>query len=84
MWRVFANDPDRLASFVREAQLLVSLNYPNIAAIHGIKERAFVRELIEGLTVEDRIAASFTAMPRCRVICQRSSFPPGLQGTASH
>ena len=32
----FAADPDRLARFQREAQILASLNHPNIAAIHGI------------------------------------------------
>ena len=45
MWRsnvlqeVFANAPDRLASFLREAQLLVSLNQPDIAVIYGIEGR---------------------------------------------
>jgi serine/threonine protein kinase len=33
-----ANDPDRLARFSREAQVLASLNHPNIAAIYGIEE----------------------------------------------
>ncbi len=32
----FAADPDRLARFTREAQILASLNHPNIAAIYGI------------------------------------------------
>jgi serine/threonine protein kinase len=34
----FANDPERLARFQREAQVLASLNHPNIAHIHGIEE----------------------------------------------
>ena len=34
----FAADPDRLARFTREAQILASLNHPNIAAIHGVEE----------------------------------------------
>ena len=34
----FATDPDRLARFQREAQVLASLNHPNIAQIHGIEE----------------------------------------------
>ena len=34
----FANDPDRLARFQREAQVLASLNHPGIAAIYGIEE----------------------------------------------
>ena len=36
----FAADPDRLARFKREAQILASLNHPNIAAIYGIEEAA--------------------------------------------
>ena len=56
----FADDPDRLARFKREAQILASLNHPNIAAIHGIEEsegtRALVLELVEGPTLADRIS----------------------------
>ena len=36
----FADDPERLARFTREAQTLASLNHPNIAAIYGIEEIA--------------------------------------------
>ncbi len=56
----FAADPERLARFTREAQILASLNHPNIAAIYGIEEaegtRALVLELVEGPTLADRIA----------------------------
>ncbi len=56
----FATDPDRLARFQREAQVLASLNHPNIAAIYGLEEaddtRALVLELVEGSTLADRIA----------------------------
>ena len=44
----FAADPDRMARFQREAQVLASLNHPNIAAIYGVEERALVMELVEG------------------------------------
>src|SRR4051812_16726991 len=44
----FANDPDRLARFTREAQTLASLNHPNIAQIYGIEQNALVMELVEG------------------------------------
>jgi Tol biopolymer transport system component len=52
----FAQDPDRLARFKREAQVLASLNHPNIAAIYGVEDRALVLELVEGPTLADRIA----------------------------
>src|ERR1700680_3489549 len=45
---VFARDPERMARFQREAEVLASLNHPNIAAIYGIEERALVMELVEG------------------------------------
>jgi Tol biopolymer transport system component len=55
-----ANDPDRLARFSREAQVLASLNHPNIAAIYGIEESigvtALVMELVEGEDLSQRIA----------------------------
>ncbi len=54
-----ANDPNRLARFSREAQLLASLNHSNIAQVHGLEEsegvRALVMELVEGPTLADRI-----------------------------
>jgi eukaryotic-like serine/threonine-protein kinase len=56
----FVSDPDRLARFGREAQLLASLNHPNIANVHGLEDagevRAIVMELVEGPTLADRIA----------------------------
>ena len=56
----FAQDPDRVARFRREAQVLASLNHPNIAAIYGIEQgddtRASVLELVSGPTLADRIA----------------------------
>ena len=56
----FANDPERLARFEREAKVLASLNHPNIAQIHGLEQsgdtRALVLELVEGPTLQDRIA----------------------------
>ena len=55
-----ASDPDRLARFTREAQILASLNHPNIAHIHGLEEsgvvRALVMELVEGDDLSQRIA----------------------------
>ena len=55
----FAQDGQRMARFQREAQVLASLNHPNIASIYGIEEsgdrRALVMELVEGPTLADRI-----------------------------
>ena len=55
-----AADPDRLARFRREAQLLASLNHPHIAAIYGFEQtdgiHALVLELVDGPTLADRIA----------------------------
>jgi len=45
---LFASDPERLARFTREAQVLASLNHPNIAAIYGLEGQALVMELVEG------------------------------------
>ena len=54
-----ANDPDRLARFQREAEVLASLNHSNIAQIYGLEEtdgvRAIVMELVEGETLADVI-----------------------------
>jgi serine/threonine-protein kinase len=53
------HDPDRLARFRREAQVLASLNHSNIGHIYGIEDdadvHALVLELVEGPTLADRI-----------------------------
>src|SRR5437867_9031219 len=60
-----AADPDRLARFQREAEVLASLNHPNIAGIYGLEESggltALVMELVEGDDLSQRIARG--AMP---------------------
>jgi len=67
----FAQDAQRMARFQREAQVLASLNHPNIAAIYGLEDggaahsagswqgqvQALVMELVEGPTLAERIAA---------------------------
>src|SRR5262249_9872391 len=56
----FVTDPERIARFQREAEVLAALNHPNIAQIYGIEEAggvtALVMELVEGQTLADRIA----------------------------
>ena len=58
----FAKDHDRMSRFKREAQVLASLNHPNIAAIYGLEEengvQAIVLELVEGPTLAERIKQS--------------------------
>lgn len=55
----FARDTERMARFEREARVLASLNHPNIASIYGLEEsngaRALVMELVEGVTLAERI-----------------------------
>jgi Tol biopolymer transport system component len=57
---VFAHDGDRVARFEREAQVLASLNHPNIAVIHELKEvdqaKYLIIELVEGETLAQHIA----------------------------
>ncbi len=54
-----AQDPERLARFEREAQLLASLNHPNIAAIYGLEEAGgqlfLVLELVDGEDLAERL-----------------------------
>jgi eukaryotic-like serine/threonine-protein kinase len=56
----FVLDPDRLARFRREAQVLASVNHQNVAAIYGFEEShgvpALVLEFVDGPTLADRIA----------------------------
>src|SRR5215831_9488950 len=56
---LFAGDPDRLARFKREAQVLASLNHPHIAAIYGFEDadgvHKLVLELVDGPTLAERI-----------------------------
>jgi Tol biopolymer transport system component len=57
---VFALDPDRLARFRREAQVLAALNHSNIASIYGFEGsgsvQVLVLEFVDGPTVADRVA----------------------------
>src|SRR5438067_3656141 len=55
----FASDPDRVARFQREAELLATLNHPDIAAVYGIEtleqSTAIVMELVDGQTLDETI-----------------------------
>jgi eukaryotic-like serine/threonine-protein kinase len=78
----FARDAERLARFRREAQVLASLNHPNIAAIYGFEDsgatHALVMELVEGPTLAERIKSSAIAMdealPMAKQICEAMEY----------
>src|SRR6478735_5500782 len=61
-----ANDPERVARFQREAEVLAALNHPSIAHLYGIEKSngtlALVMELVEGETLADRIARGAISM----------------------
>jgi len=89
---LFALDADRRGRFEREAQLLATLNHPNIAAIYGFEDAgstsAIVMELVEGPTPADLTArgplplpevltiASHIALALATVMRSGSSTPP--------
>jgi eukaryotic-like serine/threonine-protein kinase len=71
----FVLDANRVARFEREAQVLASLNHPNIAAIYGFEEslgmQALVLELVEGPTLADRIARGPVPLNQALQIARR-------------
>ncbi len=64
----FARDSERMARLRREAQVLASLNHPNIAAIYGFEDsgatHALVMELVEGPTLAERISGVRDSNPK--------------------
>jgi serine/threonine protein kinase/dienelactone hydrolase len=62
----FANDPERLSRFEREAKLLASLSHPNVAAIYGLHEvegiRFLAMELVRGSTLTEEIARGLSPL----------------------
>ncbi|HXW06971.1 MAG TPA: protein kinase [Vicinamibacterales bacterium] len=72
---LFANDPDRLGRFKREAQVLAALNHPNIGSIYGLEPSAgpsvLVLELVEGPTLADRIARGALPLEEAASIAQQ-------------
>ena len=71
----FAHDPERLARFQREAELLSSLNHPNIATIHGLEEsdgkRFIVMELVEGETLAFRLLKGLLPVDDALQVCRQ-------------
>ena len=70
----FANDPERLARFEREARLVASLSHPNLAAIHGIEEvggrRYLVLEFVDGETLAARLSRGALAVDESIDVCR--------------
>ena len=70
-----AGDADRLARFRREAELLASLNHPNIGAIYGLEQTerttALVMELVEGPTLADRLVRNPLPIDEARAIAKQ-------------
>ena len=71
----FARDPERLARFEREAQLLAALNHPNIAAIYGLEEhdglRFLVLELVPGQTLAERLRRGPMPLDEALTTCRQ-------------
>ena len=71
----FTKDPQRLARFEREAQLLASLNHPNIAAIYELEEADGVRflslELVEGETLAEKVAKGPLPIEEALEVCRQ-------------
>ncbi|MCX6568198.1 MAG: serine/threonine-protein kinase, partial [Candidatus Aminicenantes bacterium] len=71
----FSTDPERLARFEREAKLLATLNHPNIAAVYGFEEanglRFLVLELVEGETLQTRLARGTLPMDEALETCRQ-------------
>jgi len=59
----FAGNPERMARFQREAEMLAALNHPGIAAIYGVEQQALVMELVEGEPLSTRIKAGPVPVP---------------------
>jgi serine/threonine protein kinase len=73
--RAFVHDPERVARLRREAQLLASLNHPNIAAIYGFEESRgvhyLVLELVAGDTLAERLDAGPLGIEEALRICRQ-------------
>ena len=71
----FTDDAERMARFRREAQVLASLNHPNIGSIYGLEEsnnlRVLVLELVDGPTLADRITQGAIPLEEVLVIARQ-------------
>jgi len=83
---LFANDPERLARFEREAKVLASLNHPGIATIHGLHEsggvRFLVMELVPGTDLAKRLEAG--PLPRAEALAIGAKIAEALEAAHDH
>ena len=79
----FALDPARHARFARESQILAALNHPNIATVYGLEEargfQALVLELVEGKTLENRLADQPAGMQLQEAVAIAQQMAAGLE-----
>ena len=75
-----AGDPERLARFKREAEVLAALNHPSIAHIYGVERSdgilALVMELVEGPTLAERIQGGALPLEEALVIARQIAEAP--------
>ena len=83
---LFAQDPERLARFEREAKVLASLNHPGIATIHGLHEsggvRFLVMELVPGTDLAKRLEAG--PIPRAEALAIAAKIAEALEAAHDH
>ncbi len=76
----FAQNPERLARFKREARLLAALNHPNIATIHGLEKSSgthyLVMELVPGQTLAERLSGGALEVEEALKICTQIAEAP--------
>src|SRR5437762_6466187 len=72
---MFTDDAEHMARFRREAQVLASLNHPNIGSIYGLEDwnnlRVLVLELVEGPTLADRITGDAIPLEEALAIARQ-------------
>ena len=83
---LFANDPERLARFEREAKVLASLNHPGIATIHGLHAsggvRFLVMELVPGTDLAKRLEEG--PLPRAEALAIGAKIAEALEAAHDH
>jgi len=71
----FAENPDLMARFEREAKTLAALNHPNVGGIHGIEEhqglKYLILEYVDGETLADRLARGPLGMGEALEVCSQ-------------